>query len=62
MYINVDLFQWFIFFFYKKISEEVKNLIISYNELAKNYTNQLLETLRKGKYTHLLKTTFGAQI
>ena len=28
----------------------------------KNYTNQLLENLRKGKYTHLLQNIWGADL
>ena len=45
----MDLFQWFIFFFYKKISEEVKNLIISYNELAEELYKPIIRNSEKRK-------------
>ena len=59
--INADLLQQFIIFLIKKTSGgTVKNEIISNNYIQqKNYTNQLLENLRKEKYTHLLQTIFG---
>ena len=42
-------------FFDKKSSgSSIKNENISYKSLLKNYTNQLLENLRKEKYTRLL--------
>ena len=43
------------FFFDKKtVGGAIKNEIISIENLQKNFTNQLLEHLRKEKYTHLL--------
>ena len=47
------LFQWFIIFFDKKTSGgAVKN--VSNQDLAEEFTNQLLENLKNEKYTHLL--------
>ena len=49
--------------FDKKTSgSSIENKNISVEELGENYTNQLLETLMKEKYTHLLSTIFGMLI
>ena len=49
--INVEVLQWFIKFLIKKLLvEQLKIKIIEF----KNYTSQLLENLRKEKYTCLL--------
>ena len=40
----------------------IKSKITSNQQLAKNYTGQVLETLKNEKYTHLLKTMFGVMI
>ena len=47
MDINVELLQWSINFLIKKLLAE---------QLHINYTNQTLENLIKGKYTHHLYT------
>ena len=43
----------------KPLKENLKIRISQTKSQLQNYTNQLLETLRKGKYTHLLQTLFG---
>ena len=49
------LHQWFIRFLIRKSPDSaVANEKLSYRELAKGYTNQLLEGLKNEKYTHLL--------
>ena len=61
--INVDLLRWFLKFLIKKtFGSSIENKNISVEELGENYTNQLLETLMKEKYTHLLLTIFGLLI
>ena len=61
--INVDLLRSFIKFLIKKTNgSSIENKNISVEELGENYTNQLLETLMKEKYTHLLLTIFGLLI
>ena len=55
MDINVDLFHWFRNFLIKKLqAEQLKMKIFLIKNWLKNYSNPLLENLRKGKYTHLL--------
>ena len=50
-------------FFHKKLLVVVlKMKIFLIKNQLKNYTNQLLETIIKEKYTHLLLTKFGEQI
>ena len=61
--INMDLLQCFINLLIQKSSGgTVKNETISNKKQQKNYTNKLLENLRKEIYTHLLSTIIGAQI
>ena len=63
MDINVEFLQWSINFLIKKTSGSgIKNENISNKELAEELQNQLLENLRKEKYTHLLYTIFGVLI
>ena len=60
MDINMDLLQWFLIFFDKKISGgAITKEIMKNEELAKNYANQLLENLSKEKYIIHLQTIFG---
>ena len=55
MGINVHLFQWSIDFLIKRLLVAVlKMKICQTKSYLKNYTNQLLENLRKEKYTNLL--------
>ena len=50
-------------FFDKKTScGAIKTEVMQNEEIAKEYTNQLLENLKKEKYTYLLYTIFGALI
>ena len=67
MDINVDfngsVLQWFINVLMKKSSgETVKNEAIYDKELAEELHKQIIENLRKEKYTHLLYIIFVAQI
>ena len=43
-------------------AEQLKMKIFLTKNYLKNYTNQLLETLTKEKYTHLLEIIFGMLI
>ena len=50
-------------FFDKKTScGAIKTKVMQNEEIAKEYTNQLLENLKKEKYTYLLYTIFGTLI
>ena len=50
--INLDLLQWFINFLIKELLVVVLKIkIFMIKNYSKNYTNQLLETLIKDKYT-----------
>ena len=51
-----NFFQWFIKFLIKRLQQggTIKTEITSNKELPEGYNNQLLEPLRKEKYTHLL--------
>ena len=52
MDIKEFLYQWFINFLIKTSGGAVKNM--SNQDLAEEFTNQLLENLKNEKYTHLL--------
>ena len=56
MDIKEVLLQWYIIFFDKKTASSgaIKSEIMSNQELAEKYTNQLLENLKNEKCTHLL--------
>ena len=56
MDINIDLRQWFIVFFDKKVSgrTKVKSEIISNKELAEELHKPIIRKFRKKKYTNLL--------
>ena len=57
MDIKEVLLQWLIIFFFDKktaSSGAIKSEIMSNQELAEKYTNQLLENLKNEKCTHLL--------
>ena len=67
MDINVDsngsVLQWFINVLMEKSSgETVKNEAIYDKELAEELHKQIIENLRKEKYTHLLYIIFVTQI
>ena len=60
MDINVDFLWGSINFLIKKIQvEQLKMKPFLMKNQQKNYTNQLLETLMKGTYTHLLWALLG---
>ena len=63
--INLDLLQWFTIFFKKKSSggavtrankSAIKSKMFQTSNQQKNYTSQLLKSLKNEKYTHYLKT------
>ena len=55
MDINVELLQWSIYCLIKKLLvERLKMKLYLIKKQQNNYTNQLLENLRKEKYTHFL--------
>ena len=63
MDIKVDLLKLYVDLFNKNTSGRgIQSKNISNKELTKNYTNQLLENLRKERYTHLVQKIFGVQI
>ena len=60
---NVDLLQCSIDILIKELDVEQLNMrIFQTKNYLKNYTNQLLEHLRKEKYNHLLQAIFGVLI
>ena len=51
--------------FYKFFDKELKEVVLLMNQIIKwhmNFTNQLLENLKKEKFIHLVETIFGVLI
>ena len=62
MDINIDLRQWFIVFFDKKVSgRTVKSEIISNKELAEELHKPIIRKFRKKKYTNLYRQYLGCR-
>ena len=61
--INADLLQWFIIFLIESLQVMLLKLKLCHTKnLKQNYTSQLLENLKKVRYTLLLKTIFEVLI